>query len=126
MQRNNRLGICLSIMTRKFLILYDTVQIIPSRVVVFCLRYDKAETTPLKIENLENSFLIIDDPCEENYYDKKFIKFATAGRHKNIKIIYLKQNHYQQSKWSRTKDLNTCPIIFKSARAIQQVEFLVK
>ena len=80
----------------------------------------------LKIENFENSLLIIDDPCEENYYDKKFIKFATAGRHKNINIIYLKHNHYQQSKWFRTKDLNTCHIIFKSARAIQQVEFLVK
>ena len=79
------------------------------------------------LNNLENYLLIIDDSCEEIYNDKEFVKLATAGRHKKINVIYIKHNLYQQSKWSRTIDLNTSHIIlFKSARNIQQVEFLGK
>ena len=79
------------------------------------------------LNNLENCLLIIDDSCEEIYNDKEFVKLATAGRHKKINGIYIKHNLYQQSKWSRTIDLNTSHIIlFKSARDIQQVEFLGK
>ena len=52
---------------------------------------------------------------------------ATAGRHKNINAVYIKHNLYQQSKWSRTIDLNTTHIVFfKSARDIQKVNFLGK
>ena len=58
---------------------------------------------------------------------KNFVKLATAGRHKSINDIYINHSRYQQSKWSRTIDLNTSYIIlFKSARDIQQVEFLGK
>ena len=79
------------------------------------------------LNSLANCLLIIDDSCEEIYNDKEFFKLATAGRHKNINVIYIKHNLYQQSKWSRTIDLNTTHIIlFKSARDIQQVEFLGK
>ena len=90
------------------------------------------------LNNLENCLLIIDDSCEEIYNDKEFVKLATAGRHKKIDVIYIKHNLYQQSKWSRTTDLNTShivlfPAIFnksrdiqQSARDIQQVEFLGK
>ena len=79
------------------------------------------------MNSLANCLLVIDDSCEEIYNDKEFVKLATAGRHKNINVIYIKQNLYQQSKWSRTIDLNTRHIIlFKSARDIQQVEFLGK
>ena len=79
------------------------------------------------LNNLENCLLIIDDSCEEIYNDKEFVKLATAGRHKKINVIYIKHNLYQQSKWSRTIDLNTSHIIlFKSARDIQQVDFLGK
>ena len=47
---------------------------------------------------------------------------ATAGRHKNISVIYMKHKLFQQSKWSRTTDLNTTHIIlFKSSRYIQQI-----
>ena len=49
------------------------------------------------LNNLENCLLIIDDSCEEIYNDKEF-KLATAGRHKNINVIYIKHNLYQQSK----------------------------
>ena len=86
-----------------------------------------------KYANLEflngfaNCLPIKDESCEENYNDKEIVKLATAGRHKNINIIYIKHNLYQQSKWSRTIDWNTTHIIlFKSAQDIQQVEFLGK
>ena len=79
------------------------------------------------LKSLSNCLLIIDDSCEEIYNGKEFVKLATAGRHKNINVIYIKHNLYQQSKWSRIIDLNTTHIIlFTSARDIQQVEFLDK
>ena len=59
------------------------------------------------LQNTENCLLIFDDSCEEIFNDKEFVKLATAGRHKNINVIYVKHNLYQQSKWSRTIDLNT-------------------
>ena len=78
------------------------------------------------LNSLANCLLIIDDSCEI-YNDKEFVKLATAGRHKNFNVIYIKHNLYQQSEWSRTIDLNTTHIIlFKSVRDIQQVEFLGK
>ena len=99
-----------------------------------CIKMEKTlGVTFQKYTNLEffnshaNCLLIIDDSCEEIYNDKEFVNLATAGRHKNINVIYIKHNFYQQSKWSRTIDLNTTHIIlFKSARDIQQVDFLGK
>ena len=42
-------------------------------------------------------------------------------------MIYVKHNLFQQSKWSRTIDLNTTHIIlFESLRDIQQIENLGK
>ena len=79
------------------------------------------------MNNLENCLLIIDDSCEEIYNDNELVKLATAGHHKNINVIYIKHILYQQSKWSRTIDLNTSHIIlFKSPSDIQQVEYLGK
>ena len=79
------------------------------------------------LKSLANCLLIIDDSCEEIYNDNDFVKLTTAGRHKNIKVIPIKHNLYQQSKWSRTIDFNTTHIIlFKSARDIQQIDFLGK
>ena len=54
------------------------------------------------LNSLANCLLILEDSCEEIFNDKEFVKLATAGRHKNIKVIYIKHNLYQQSKWSRT------------------------
>ena len=49
-------------------------------------------------------------------------KLAAAGRHKKISVIYVKNNLFQQSKWSRTIDLNTTHIVlFKSPRDVQQI-----
>ena len=41
------------------------------------------------------------------FNEKDFVKLATAGRHKNVYVIYVKHNLFQQSKQSRTIDLNT-------------------
>ena len=86
-----------------------------------------------KFKNLEffrdikQCLLIFDDSCDEIFNYKEFVKIATAGRHENIDVIYVRHNLYQQSKWSRTIDLNTTHIIlFKSPRDIQQVAFLGK
>lgn len=77
------------------------------------------------ISELENSLIIFDDSCEEIYNDPQFVQLATAGRHKNLNVIYVKHNLYQQSKYSRTIDLNTSHIIlFKSPRDVQQVNYL--
>ena len=77
------------------------------------------------LADLEDCLLIFDDSCEEIYSDKTFVKLATAGRHKNIDTIYVKHNLFQQSRWSRTIDLNTTHIIlFKSPRDVQQVDYL--
>ena len=46
---------------------------------------------------------------------------------KKISVIYVKHNLIQQSKWSRTIDLNTTHIIlFKSPRDIQQISYIGK
>ena len=77
------------------------------------------------LRNLENIVLVLNDSCEEIYNDKDFVKLATAGIHRGIDIIYVKHNLFQQSRWSRTNDLNTSHIIlFKSPRDIQQVDHL--
>ena len=74
------------------------------------------------VSELEDCLLVFEGSCEEIFKDKEFSKLATAGRHKNISVIYVKHNLFQQSKWSRTIDLNTTHIIlFKSPRDTQQI-----
>ena len=76
------------------------------------------------ISQLENCLFVFDDSCEKIVNDKEFSKLATAGRHRNISVIYVKHNLFQQSKWSRTIDLNTTHIIlFKSPRDILQITY---
>ena len=79
------------------------------------------------ISQLENCLLVFDDSCEDIFNDKEFSKLATAGRHRNISIIYVKHNLFQQCKWSRTIGLNTTHIVlFKSPRDIQQITYIGK
>ena len=69
--------------------------------------------------------LVFDDTCEEIFNEKDFVKLATAGRHKNVYVIYVKHNLFQQSKQSRTIDLNTTHLIlFKSPRDTQKIDYL--
>ena len=70
------------------------------------------------LRNLENILLVFDDSCEEIYNDK-------AGRQRGLIVIYVTHNLFQQSRWSRTIDLNTSHIIlFKSPRDTQQLDHL--
>ena len=79
------------------------------------------------ISELENCLLVFDDSCEEIFNDKDFSKLATAGRHRNISVIYVKHNLFQQSRCPRTTDLNTTHIIlFKSPRDTQQISFICR
>ena len=78
------------------------------------------------ISQLQNCLLVFDDSCEEIFNDKEFSKLSTE-RHRNISVIYVKHNLFQQSKWSRLIDLNTTHIIlFKSPRDIQQITYIGK
>ena len=77
------------------------------------------------VRKLENVLLVFDDSCEDIYNDKEFVRLATAGRHRGIDVIYVKHNLFQQSRWSRTIDLNTSHInLFKSPRDVQQLDLL--
>ena len=52
---------------------------------------------------------------------------ATAGRHKNICVIYVKHNLFQQRKWSRTIVLYTTHmILFKSPQDVQQIALIFR
>ena len=77
------------------------------------------------VSEIENCLLVFDDSCEELFNDKEFFKLATAGRHRNISVICVKHNLFQQSKCSRTIDLNTTHIIlFKSPPDTPQINFI--
>ena len=77
------------------------------------------------VSELENCLLVVFDSWEEIFNKKEFSKLATAGRHRNISVIYVKHNLFQQNNWSRTIDLNTTHIIlFKSLRDTQQINFI--
>ena len=53
------------------------------------------------------------------------MKLTMAGRHKGLDVFCVKHNLFQQSRWSRTIDLNTSHIIlFKSPRDIPQLDYL--
>ena len=78
------------------------------------------------LRSLENVLLVFDDSCEDIYNAKEFVRLATAGRHRGLDVIYVKHNLFQQSRWSRTSDLNTSHIILlKSPREVQQPDFFI-
>ena len=77
-------------------------------------------------KKISNCLLVYEDSCGE-IFNKEFVKIATSGRHRKLHVIYVKRNLFQQSKWSRSIDLNSTHIIlFKSLRDIQQIEYLGK
>ena len=90
-------------------------------VIMEFMKFDGFES----VRKIENVLLVFDDSCEDIYNDKEFVRLATAGRHRGIDVIYVKHNLFQQSRWSRTIDLNTSHIIlFKSPRDVQQLDLL--
>ena len=58
---------------------------------------------------------------------KSFQNLQQLDATKKISVICVKHNLFQQSKWSRTIDLNTTRIIlFRSPRDIQQINYVGK
>ena len=49
------------------------------------------------VSELEECLLDFDDSCEEIFNYNEFSKLSTAGRHKNISVIYVKHNLLQQT-----------------------------
>ena len=68
--------------------------------------------------------IFFDGICEEIFNEKDFFKLDTAGRHKNVPVIYVKHNLFQQSKQSQTVCLKIPHLfLFKSPRDIQQIGY---
>ena len=81
------------------------------------------------IDSLPNDgtkyLLIFDDSCDEICSSKQFQKIATAGRHRNLSVIYIKHNLFHQGSLGRDIELqNTHIVLFKSPRDVQQVRIL--
>ena len=77
------------------------------------------------LSELENCLLVFDTSCEEIFNDTEISNLGTTGRHRNVSVIYVKHNLFEQSRWSRTIDLNTTHIIlFKSPCDTQKISFI--
>jgi len=71
------------------------------------------------------TLMIFDDVAEEILKNDNFSNLATSGRHKNISVIFIKHNLYQQGKHSVTIDKNTTHLILmKNPRAGRQLKIL--
>ena len=71
------------------------------------------------------TLVVIDDLYQEACEDEYFLNLVIAGRHRNIHLIALKHNLFQQSKHSKTIELNvTQMILFKSPRDLEQIGVL--
>ena len=81
------------------------------------------------IDSLKNNgtkyLFINDNSCEEICNLKAFNDTASAGRHRGLSTIYIKDNVFQQSKLGRDVELqNTHIVPFKSPRDVMQVTTL--
>ena len=69
--------------------------------------------------------MVIDDLYQQACEGEYFLNFVIAGRHRNTHLIALKHNLFQQSKHSKTIELNvTQMILFKSPRDLEQIGVL--
>ncbi len=103
--------------------IYDEMKkVVPNIEFVGCVDFDMI--ADLKNDGT-NYLLIFDDSCAEIYESKEFEKLATSGRHLKLNVIYVKHNLFQQSKYSRTIDLNNTHIVlFKNPRDYVQQKVL--
>ena len=71
------------------------------------------------------TLVVIDDLYQQACEDEYFLNLVIAGRHRNIHLIALKHNLFQQSKHSKTIELKfTQMILFKSPRDLEQIGVL--
>ena len=62
--------------------------------------------------NLEaTNHVVLDDLYDEDANSKEFLDLVIAGRHRNIHLIVLRRNLFQQSEYSKTIDLNVTQIV---------------
>ena len=79
----------------------------------------KAETHKKRI------LLVFDDLFDEAPQGKEFLALVVAGRHRNVHLIVLRHNLFQQTKNSITIDLNvTQEILFNSPGDSEQIGIL--
>ena len=73
----------------------------------------------------QRTLVVIDDLYDEAAQTKEFLDLVIAGRHKNVHLMVLRHNLYQQSKNAKTIDLNvTQMILFNSPRDLEQIGIL--
>ena len=69
--------------------------------------------------------MVIDELYQQACEDEYFLNLVIAGRRRNIHSIALKHNLFQQSKHSKTIELNvTQMILFKNPRDLEQIDVL--
>ena len=78
------------------------------------------------LKNNDTKYLLIfDDSCEEVCTSKEFVKNATAGRHRGLSTLYIKQNLFHKSTLGRDIELQITHIaLFKSPRVFLQINTL--
>ena len=73
----------------------------------------------------QRNLVVIDDLYDEAAQSKEFLDLVIAGRHKNVHLMVLRHNLFQQCKNSKTIDLNvTQMILFNSPRDLEQIGIL--
>ena len=73
----------------------------------------------------QRTLVVIDDLYDEAAQSKEFLDLVIAGRHKNVHLMVLRHNLFQQCKNSKTIDLNvTQMILFNSPRDLEQIGIL--
>ena len=48
------------------------------------------------VNNLRDCMIVFDDTSEEIFNEKDFVKLATAGRHKNVHVIYVSTIYFSK------------------------------
>ena len=80
---------------------------------------DKCEAKKLR------TMVVIDDLYQQASQDEKLLELVVSGRHRNVNLITMKHNLYQQTKNSKTIDLNISQLIlFNSPRDVEQISTL--
>ena len=71
------------------------------------------------------TLLVFDDVYQNISDTKEFLDLAISGRHQNLHLLVLKHNLYQQSKRSKTIDLNvTQMLLLRNPRDNNQIDCL--
>ena len=80
---------------------------------------DKCEAQKLR------TMVVIDDLYQQASQDEKFLELVVSGCHRNVHLITMKHNLYQQTKNSKTIDSNISQLIlFNSPRDVEQISTL--